>query len=286
MHTRIRDVALRAAFCAAIVLAFVTSGLAFEAPMMLEAAGCNADETIDAEEQAFLKLINQHRAANGRAPLGLSYTLSRAAAWKSYDLGVNRYFAHDDLDRSWSQRIRDCGYRYNTYLGENIAAGVSSAQSAFDLWRNSSGHNANMLGANYTTIGIGRAYVAGSPYGWYWTTEFGGIDDGYATIGGPQPLEPLPQPADQDEDADRTPPSLSLSARAHGKTVSIIARARDRDGIARVEFWSDGILLKSDTRAPYSVLVPTRRSVTVEARAYDRAGNVATKTIIALPTRR
>ena len=31
-----------------------------------------------------------------------------------------------------------------------------------------------MLGANYTAIGIGRAYTAGSPYGWYWTTDFGG----------------------------------------------------------------------------------------------------------------
>ena len=94
-------------------------------------------------------------------------------------MAQNAYFAHDDLTRTWVDRIRDCGYGYNTWLGENIAAGFSTAQSVFDAWRNSPGHNANMLGANYTAIGIGRSYLAGSPYGWYWTTDFGGVSDGF-----------------------------------------------------------------------------------------------------------
>ena len=66
------------------------------------------------------------------------------------------------------------GYNYNTWKGENLAAGTSSAQTAFNLWHDSPGHNANMLGTNYTAIGIARRYTAGSPYGWYWTTDFGG----------------------------------------------------------------------------------------------------------------
>ena len=42
-----------------------------------------------------------------------------------------------------------------------------------DAWKNSPGHNQNMLDGSWTEIGIGRAYNSGSTYGWYWTTTFG-----------------------------------------------------------------------------------------------------------------
>ena len=141
---------------------------------------CSVSDNIDAEEQAFLTLINDYRQQNGQQPLALSSALTRASAWKSQDLGANNYFAHDDLyvPRSWDQRIRDCGYSYNTWIGENIAAGNAAATDTFDQWRNSPGHNANMLSANYSAIGIARAYNAGAAYGWYWSTDFGGVNDG------------------------------------------------------------------------------------------------------------
>jgi uncharacterized protein YkwD len=34
-----------------------------------------------------------------------------------------------------------------------------------------------MLSSRYKAIGIGRAYDAGSQYGWYWTADFGGKAD-------------------------------------------------------------------------------------------------------------
>ncbi len=143
------------------------------------AGDCTTDPTLDSEEQLFLQLINNYRAQNGLQPLAISYTLTKASQWKSDDLAANNYFAHDDLTRTWDQRIRDCGYGYNAWMGENIAAGNSGAQATFDQWRNSPGHNANMLGANYTAIGIGRAYSASSTYRWYWTTDFGSVSDGW-----------------------------------------------------------------------------------------------------------
>jgi uncharacterized protein YkwD len=57
------------------------------------------------------------------------------------------------------------GYNYNTWKGENLAAGVDSAQGAFDLWKNSPGHNANMLNANFKVVGIARP-TPGTLY-WY-----------------------------------------------------------------------------------------------------------------------
>ena len=94
----------------------------------------------------------------------------------------------------------------NSKIGLN--AGYTTAQSVFTGWQNSPGHNANMLGTNYTTIGIGRHYVAGSPYGWYWTTEFGGFDDGWATAG-PEVLTPVG--SIQPLDSPSGPPTTAVS---------------------------------------------------------------------------
>lgn len=168
-------------------ITFVLSTLALAAAFALglppttnAGPSCTADPFVDATEQQVVDLINGHRADEGLPPLAISETLSRAASWKSQDMAANDYFAHDDTPsgRSFVDRIRDCGYTHNTWFGENIAAGNESAQDTYDQWLNSAGHNANMLNANYTAIGIGRAYDADSTYRWYWTTEFGGVADG------------------------------------------------------------------------------------------------------------
>ena len=184
MHLRVSLRRITTAMLAlGVLVVFAVAVLPRSTTRSASAAGdCTIDASLDSEEQAFLTLINNHRAQNGLPKLAISYTLTRASAWKSKDLGVNAYFAHDDLTRTWVQRVRDCNYGFNTYIGENIAAGVTTAQQAFDIWKNSPGHNANMLGSNYNSIGIGRYFVQGSPYGWYWTTDFGGFDDGWSTI--------------------------------------------------------------------------------------------------------
>jgi hypothetical protein len=136
---------------------------------------------------AFLSLINDYRLQNGLGALTVSTNLNRAAHWMSNDLGTNGYFSHtDSLGRSPYARAIDCGYPQGA--GENLAAGStwSSAQSAFDAWKASPGHNANMLGQYYLQIGIARVNVPGSNYTWYWTTNFGSTDDGTGG-GGPAP---------------------------------------------------------------------------------------------------
>jgi uncharacterized protein YkwD len=189
------------------------------------AGDCTADPALDSEEQLFLQLINSYRAQNGLQPLALSYTLTRAAQWKSNDLAANNYFTHDDLTRTWDQRIRDCGYGYNAWLGENIAAGNSGAQATFDQWRNSSGHNANMLGANYTAIGIARAYGATAAYGWYWTTDFGSVNDGWP--GGAPAATSTPRPASTPtRTATATPTRTSTPKPASTRTLTATPAAK------------------------------------------------------------
>ena len=144
-----------------------------------------SDNTVDAEEQAFLGLINTYRAQNGLAALSMSTNLNRASTWMAADMGVKAYFSHtDSLGRSPSTRAIDCGYPQGA--GENIAAGTnwSSASAVFAAWKGSAGHNANMLNGSYKQIGIARVYTAGSPYGWYWVTDFGTTNDGTSGSGG------------------------------------------------------------------------------------------------------
>ena len=128
---------------------------------------------LDAVESEFLALINDYRVANGLAPLANSATLNVAAYDHSRDMSDNGYFSHTSQngDSPWD-RMAEAGYDYNTAQGENIAYGYPTAEEVFEGWRDSPGHNTNMLHPDFEVIGIG--YVSD---GHYWTTAFGGHVD-------------------------------------------------------------------------------------------------------------
>jgi hypothetical protein len=127
-------------------------------------------------------LINDYRKAHGLSSLKLSQTLSAAAEHHSLSMADNNYFDHFLIPEGikWSQNMMNYGYTYNTWRGENIVAVTNTAAWAFQAWKNSPSHNENMLNSNYNAIGIGFVYRAGSQYGYYWTTDFGGYVDGAA----------------------------------------------------------------------------------------------------------
>jgi uncharacterized protein YkwD len=188
----------------------------------------SADPALDSEETAFLQLLNDYRAQNGRGPLVPHPDLNGAADWYATDMATKNYFGHaqycgqtfgvyqahcDSLGRWPGARVAAFGYPAG--VGENSAAGFSSAQAVFNAWKGSSGHNANMLG-NYTVIGIGWACASGAYYGCYWVTDFGTVNpppSSYtpaptaspttqptqtpAPTASPSPtLEPTPEPVD------------------------------------------------------------------------------------------
>ena len=175
-----------------------------------------ASYSLDSEEQAFLGLLNAYRQQNGLNALGISSNLNREATWMVNDLATNNYFSHtDSLGRSGYQRALDCGYPSGA--GENLAAGTSwsTAQAAFDAWKASPGHNANMLGQYYLQVGIARLYSASSTYGWYWATNFGATDDG--TGGAPPPTNtPTPTTIPTNTPTPTPTPSPTASVSATG----------------------------------------------------------------------
>jgi uncharacterized protein YkwD len=162
---------------AAATALFVGLVIGILVALAASASATSADPQLDSEEQAFVTLINNYRSQSGLGPLSIDWEMQASSDWMSADMGQKGYFSHtDSLGRDPWTRMCDFGYCYNTWKGENIAAGYTTAQSVFTAWQNSPGHNANMLGANYTAMGISRVYTAGSTYGWYWTNDFGGVN--------------------------------------------------------------------------------------------------------------
>src|SRR5215204_6892845 len=144
----------------------------------------------DDEEWAFVELLNGYRGQLGLAPVTLNYELGAAAEYHSVDMATNNYFDHYLFDGTDpGTNIQNFGYTGFPY-SENIAAGMASAQEVLIGWQNSPEHNATMTDPRYIEIGIGRHYVEGSQYGWYWTATYGA---GEAPQTAP---EPLPAPVE------------------------------------------------------------------------------------------
>lgn len=108
------------------------------------------------EENGFL-LLNADRSSNGRSALTLDPELCRLARMKSYDMFANNYFAHTSPTLgSAADMLRANGYSFAS-VGENIAhhATVEKAEAAF---MSSTGHRTNILGSQWTKVGIGVCY--------------------------------------------------------------------------------------------------------------------------------
>jgi hypothetical protein len=86
---------------------------------------------------------------------------------------------------------------------------------------------------------------------------------------------------------DTTPPTVSVSAPLAGAsvagTVSLSAAASDDTGVDHVDFLVNGVVVGSDSSAPYGVAwnstLVADGSVVIGARAVDAAGNAATSSV-------
>lgn len=127
----------------------------------------------DSEEQNFLQQLNIFRQANGRGTLAFDPLLYNSARWMAQDMASKNYVAHTDSQgRDIAKRIKAFGYPGN-WVGENIAGGFERAEDNLKIWQSDDIHKNNLLGANYTKVGIGRYYQQGSLNGWYWVLDLG-----------------------------------------------------------------------------------------------------------------
>lgn len=107
-------------------------------------------------------LVNAERAKYGLSALTVDTRVQQAALVRAKETAQS--FSHTRPNgSSFSTALTEAGVSYRT-AGENIAYGQTTPQQVMNAWMNSSGHRANILNANYTTIGVGYTVINGTAY--------------------------------------------------------------------------------------------------------------------------
>jgi len=104
-------------------------------------------------QQLFIN-TNQQRENNSLPALKLDDKLSAAAEKKAKDMIAVGYWSHNAPDGTTPWKwITNEDYKY-AYAGENLARGFSNGTDIIHAWMNSETHRANVLGAEYSDIGL------------------------------------------------------------------------------------------------------------------------------------
>jgi len=120
-------------------------------------------------ERRVLRQLNQYRRKNGRKALKAQKQLLRAAVVHGKAMAARGFFEHESANgESFDTRVkryyRTKGFR-SWSVGENLvwAAGTLGAKRAIALWRNSPGHNRNMLARGWRQVGVAAVRVRSAP---------------------------------------------------------------------------------------------------------------------------
>ena len=120
--------------------------------------GSTEESIPEADSQhAFLRevvnLVNIERAKEGLSALKMDTKVQAAAQVRAKE--CEQLFSHTRPNgSSFATALKEQTVSYRS-AGENIAWGQRSPQEVMEAWMNSSGHRANIMNPNFTTIGIG-----------------------------------------------------------------------------------------------------------------------------------
>ncbi len=98
---------------------------------------------------------NNERVQKNLPPLVHNQTLAKAALAKVDDMFIHQYFEHvSPQGKAPADFVTGAGYAYLT-TGENLAFGVfKDEKELVKAWMDSPGHRANILGKQFTEIGV------------------------------------------------------------------------------------------------------------------------------------
>ena len=145
---------------------------AFDKPTAGSLAGRDYSLTrLDAE--AARDVINKYRAQNGLRPLKLNAELSAAAKNHSTDLATWDRISHFGSDGSnpWD-RVKRAGYNARL-AAENVGTGQTTIDEVFKGWKESPGHNKNLLLADAEHMGIALVQDPKTEFKTFWTLVVG-----------------------------------------------------------------------------------------------------------------
>ena len=117
--------------------------------------------------------LNAYRAAYGLGLVSLNDKLTKASEVHARDLAKHGMAAHEGSDGSThGERVKRQNYNYQT-VGENVATGQKSWDIVFQAWKDSPGHNKNLLAEGVEDFGIALVYEPTTTYTTYWTMLVG-----------------------------------------------------------------------------------------------------------------
>ncbi len=174
-----RPVGGRQVVCARLALAGLCASLCL-VPDRVSAGPPDGDDAASVAAP-MLQLVNATRKA-GRtcgdrrfepAPaVSLSAVLSEVALRHARDMATRGRLDHVGSDGSHlSERVSNASYDW-TALSENIAVGQSDAAAVVVSWLESPGHCENIMGRQFTEMGVGAARAATGAKALYWAQVF------------------------------------------------------------------------------------------------------------------
>lgn len=119
------------------------------------------------------ELINQYRKEKGLKPLRLNAELSNAAKAHSRDLAKWDRISHYGSDGSnpWD-RVKRVGYNARL-AAENVGTGQVTIEEVFKGWKESPGHNKNLLLTDAEHMGIALVQDPKTEFKTFWTLVIG-----------------------------------------------------------------------------------------------------------------
>jgi uncharacterized protein YkwD len=124
---------------------------------------------------AAASMISGYRTNNGLPAVTLDPELMRMAEAQAAIMAKRDKLDHN-AGKPFVMRLKASGYDAKR-AAENIGAGYHTLAEAFSGWRDSPPHNANMLLAGATRIGIAAVYTPASKYKVYWALILAEPDD-------------------------------------------------------------------------------------------------------------
>lgn len=121
-------------------------------------------ETVKVE---MLSIVNKHREDHGLSNLTPHEGLNRAAQMWADEMMGTGVFEHGNF----AERVAEQYPGWKT-IGENLAAGFNSVESAVKAWMDSPGHRNNILNPDFEETGIGYA-KGGQVYQHWYVMDYG-----------------------------------------------------------------------------------------------------------------
>lgn len=122
-----------------------------------------SDYAVGGLEYGIVEQINACRTAEGLEPLSMSGYLCGIASVRAYEVSLS--WSHTRPSGSgWQSVLSDYGYGYSVAAEDLVHSAGFDAASIVGKWMGSDGSRADILSADFTTIGVGVYNAGGATF--------------------------------------------------------------------------------------------------------------------------